>query len=76
MQKKGFLTDNTNVLSRHDYQEILLARMAAGDLYANEERMKIRKVDIMLDKFREALGKKALYKKETGNKGSVEGVEK
>lgn len=41
------------VLSRRDYQEILLARMAGGDLYANELRMKIRRVDIMLDKLRD-----------------------
>ena len=34
------------VLSRRDYQEILLARMAGGDLYANEERLRIRQVDI------------------------------
>ena len=41
------------ILSRRDYQEILLARMAGGDLYANEERMRIRKVDMSLDKLRE-----------------------
>ena len=41
------------VLSRRDYQEILLARMAGGDLYANEVRLKLRKVDMALDKFRE-----------------------
>ena len=52
------------VLSRRDYQEILLARMAGGDLYANEERLRIRQVDMMLDKLREACGGKALYTKE------------
>lgn len=49
------------VLSRRDYQEILLARMAGGDLYANEERLRIRQVDMMLDKLREACGEKVLY---------------
>ena len=54
MQKEEpFLKDGSNVLSRRDYQEILLARMAGGDLYANEIRIKIRKVDMMLDKLRE-----------------------
>lgn len=47
------LEENEEVLSRRDYQEILLARMAGGDLYANEERLKIRKMDMALDKFRE-----------------------
>lgn len=41
------------VLSRRDYQEILLAKMAGGDLYANEQRILIRRADIMLDRFRE-----------------------
>ena len=45
--------DLIQVLSRGEYQEILLARMAAGDLYANELRMKIRRIDMILDKFRE-----------------------
>ena len=49
------------VLSRRDYQEILLARMAGGDLYANEERMRIRRIDMALDKLRVACGEKALY---------------
>ena len=52
------------VLSRRDYQEILLARMAGGDLYANEERLRIRQVDMMLDKLREACGGKVLYNNE------------
>lgn len=56
--KKNFLSDETKILSRRDYQEILLARMAGGDLYANEERMKIRRVDMILDKLRE----KPIYK--------------
>lgn len=49
------------ILSRRDYQEILLARMAGGDLYANEIRLKIRRVDMALDKLRIACGDKPLY---------------
>lgn len=45
--------DEGQVLSRKDYQEILLARMAAGDLYANETRLKLRHVDMLLDKLRD-----------------------
>lgn len=45
--------DDENVISRRDYQEILLARMAGGDLYANEIRLKLRKLDIALDALRE-----------------------
>ena len=55
-------TEPERVLSRREYQEILLARMAGGDLYANEERMRIRKVDKMLDRVRVACGAKPLYK--------------
>lgn len=51
------------VFSRRDYQEILLARMAGGDLYANEERLRIKKVDMMLDRLRIACGEKPLYDK-------------
>ena len=50
-----------NVLSRRDYQEILLARMAGGDLYANETRLKIRRIDMALDRLRVACGSKPLY---------------
>lgn len=50
------------VLSRRDYQEILLARMAGGDLYAAELRDKIREADKALDKLRVACGEKPLYK--------------
>ncbi len=60
---KTVLIDETKVLSRRDCQEILLARMAGGDLYANEERMKIRRVDMMMDRFRIAMGEKPLYAK-------------
>lgn len=52
------------ILSRRDYQEILLARMAGGDLYANEERMKIRRADMTLDRLRVAMGCKPLYPKQ------------
>ena len=40
------------ILSRSDFQEILLARMAGGDLYANELRMKFRRADQLLDVLR------------------------
>ena len=50
--------EKVEVLSRRDYQEILLARMAGGDLYANEQRLRIRKIDMTLDRFRE----KPIYK--------------
>lgn len=59
--------DNTieeEPISRSDYQEMLLARMAGGDLYANEMRLKIRRVDMMLDRLRIALGDKPIYTKE------------
>lgn len=49
------------ILSRRDYQEILLARMAGGDLYANELRLRIRRADMALDKLRIACGEKPLY---------------
>ena len=48
-------------ITRREYQEILLARMAGGDLYANEQRMKVRRLDIMLDKLRIACGGNPLY---------------
>lgn len=52
-RQKNFLRDEDKTLSRRDYQEILLARMAGGDLYANEQRLRIRKADMMLDRLRE-----------------------
>ena len=65
MQQNGrLIISEDKILSRRDYQEILLARMAGGDLYANEERLRIRQVDIMLDKLREACGGKVLYNNE------------
>lgn len=57
----NLIINESKVLSRRDYQEILLARMAGGDLYANEERLRIRRVDMMLDKLRLACGGRALY---------------
>ena len=62
MQQNGrLIISEDKILSRRDYQEILLARMAGGDLYANEERLRIRQVDKKLDRLRVALGEKALY---------------
>lgn len=58
---KAQSTTQEEVLSRRDYQEILLARMAGGDLYANEQRLRVRKVDMLFDKLRVACGEKALY---------------
>lgn len=54
-------TPPKEILSRRDYQEILLARMAGGDLYANELRLSIRRADMALDKLRIAAGGKPLY---------------
>lgn len=62
MPKKDFIIfSKEEVLSRRDYQEILLARMAGGDLYANELRLRIREVDKKLDRLRVAFGEKPLY---------------
>lgn len=59
MSKKA--DTSKEILSRRDYQEILLARMAGGDLYANELRLSIRRADMALDKLRIAAGEKPLY---------------
>ena len=62
MKSNQFLIfDESKALSRRDYQELLLARMAGGDLYANELRMQIREVDKKLDRLRAACGEKPLY---------------
>ena len=53
MKNKTYLPYESRILSQKDYQEILLARMAGGDLYANELRLKLRKVDILLDRLRD-----------------------
>ena len=58
------LCSESEVLSRRDYQEILLAKLAGGDLYAMETLQKLRKVDMALDRLRIAFGDKPLYKKE------------
>ena len=60
-QKFNDFTSESVVFSRRDYQEILLARMAAGDLYANELRLKLREVDKKLDAIRVLFGEKPLY---------------
>jgi hypothetical protein len=39
-------------ISRRDLQEILLARMAGGDLYANEEKERIKRIDKRMDLLR------------------------
>ena len=36
--------------------------MAGGDLYANEIRLRIREIDMMLDRLRIVCGEKPLYK--------------
>ena len=47
------------VISRSEYRDILLARMAAGDLYASETLSMMRKADMALDILRE----KPIYKR-------------
>lgn len=42
-----------DVVSRSEYRDILLARMAGGDLYAAETLAKVRRVDMMLDILRD-----------------------
>ena len=53
MKRNLLEIDESTILTRKEYQEILLARMAGGDLYANELRLKLRRVDIILDKLRD-----------------------
>lgn len=48
-----------DVISKSDLQEILLAMMAGGDLYANEIRLNFKRVDMLFDVFRE----KPIYQK-------------
>lgn len=52
-------TEIGEVISRTEYREILLARMAAGDLYAAETLAMVRKADMALDVLRE----KPIYKR-------------
>lgn len=65
-QKNNSVPTSDKVLTRREYQEILLARMAGGDLYANELRLRIREVDMMLDRLRKACGVKPLYEEKKG----------
>ena len=67
MKKDKDNLDPGKIVSRRDYQEILLAKMAGGDLYANEQRMKLRRADMMLDKLRIAMGEKPMYPVERSN---------
>lgn len=60
-QRNNSVPTSDKILTRREYQEILLARMAGGDLYANELRLRIREVDMMLDRLRVACGVKPLY---------------
>ena len=53
--------DERKILSRRDYQEILAAKLAGGDLHAYETLQKLRRVDRMLDRLRIASGEKPLY---------------
>lgn len=52
-QPKGKKSPDYPVVSRSEYREILLARMAGGDLYASEKLRKIRMIDRSLDALRE-----------------------
>ena len=60
-QRNNSVPTSDKILTRREYQEILLARMAGGDLYANELRLRIRKVDMMLDRLRIACGERPIY---------------
>lgn len=62
MERSNDNMDPGKILSRRDLQEIILAKMAGGDLYANEYLQKIREVDKKLDRLRIACGEKPLYK--------------
>lgn len=65
-QRNNSVPTSDKFLTRREYQEILLARMAGGDLYANELRLRIREVDMMLDRLRTAFGTKPLYEEKKG----------
>ena len=56
---KSVRFDKYETVSRAEYREILLARMAGGDLYAMEAYQKIKEADVLLDVFRE----KPIYNK-------------
>lgn len=59
MAAKRKMPQIEEVVLRSEYRDILLARMAAGDLYASETLSRIRKIDMALDAIRE----KPIYKK-------------
>lgn len=61
MRKETPSIEPDKIFSRREYQEILLARMAGGDLYANEERLRIRQVDVLFDRVRVKCGEKPIY---------------
>lgn len=54
------MAEQFEVVSRSEFREILLARMAGGDLYAAETYRKVREADMMLDVLRD----KPIYNKE------------
>ncbi len=54
------MAEQFEVVSRSEFREILLARMAGGDLYAAEAYRKVREADMMLDVLRE----KPIYNKD------------
>ncbi len=54
-----YAAERFDTVSRSEFREILLARMAGGDLYASEIYRKVREADIMLDVLRD----KPIYKK-------------
>lgn len=57
--KTGRIDEQFETVSRSEYRELLLARMAGGDLYAAETYRKVREADMMLDALRE----KPIYNK-------------
>lgn len=61
--KTGRMAEQFEVVSRSEFREILLARMAGGDLYAAETYRKVREADMMLDVLRD----KPIYKERNGN---------
>lgn len=52
-KEKPSIPEHVEEVTRMEYREILLARMAGGDLYAYEQYRKFREVDIKFDAFRE-----------------------
>lgn len=56
------------VVSRAEYREILLARMAAGDLYASETLAMVRKADMALDVLRQMQNGTKVFCRTNGNR--------